>query len=702
MAIRQDIGIVTAYGYAVSKGYTGTEEEFAQAMANAGITLDSITDAVDQFLNTTVPTAVQTVQNEGDTQVTNVQDAGTEQIAAVNEAGTTQVGNVNTAGDNQVSAIQAKGEETIESIPSDYTDLSNEVNDLKNALTNETNARILLAGRVTTAEGDIDTLETHKVAQPLDEYNQPTNGTSGQSLRTKGDGSTEWVDEGLPTDAQTAAAISAWLALHPEATTTVQDGSLTDAKFSAELKLKALKDYVTPQMYGAKGDGIADDTDAIQAAIDSGKYVLLPYGTYLISRTIEINTGLQGSLSFVGMGSEILGNPPTDRPRKVIIKAATSFIGSALFELTSARNCYFANFSAECGRSWDNYVMGGSTTLDNVFVLTNSPYNKFEAINFKGANAAAFKVIGTTYTNSFYNCAFSASDIGYDSHECPDHCTTWFYNCRFEGNEVAGALITGRMISFSGCAFEGGLGDGVQIGYTGISTYDIAFYSCDIEANYGYAMKFNTNVQEITYDCGQIIGHPNANNNLFYIANPINNANFMTHLSVLNQNRVIYDPTGVNVWIRGNFPDNFMDCIHVSNIYWSPLGAEKRDEFKDYSFSVDDISAPYPSASVDGGIATVFQGIKVNTGGKAVSKITGKINPVPPSGKLLVKYQRCYNKGAKSAVVPTQVTIANDGTFTIDYTSSVYGMMESLYIAPLWSSGDTTNYAISELVGKLR
>ena len=134
MAIRQDIGIVTAYGYAVSKGYTGTEEEFAQAMANAGITLDSITDAVDQFLNTTVPAAVQTVQNEGGTQVTNVQSAGTAQITAVNEAGTTQIGNVNTAGANQISAIQTKGEETIESIPSDYTELSDSVEDLKNAI----------------------------------------------------------------------------------------------------------------------------------------------------------------------------------------------------------------------------------------------------------------------------------------------------------------------------------------------------------------------------------------------------------------------------------------------------------------------------------------------------------------------------------------------------------------------------------------
>ena len=48
------------------------------------------------------------------------------------------------------------------------------------------------------------------------------------------------------------SAVGAWLDDHPEATTTVQDGSLTEAKFSDALKLKTIKDYVTPQMFGAK------------------------------------------------------------------------------------------------------------------------------------------------------------------------------------------------------------------------------------------------------------------------------------------------------------------------------------------------------------------------------------------------------------------------------------------------------------------
>lgn len=97
-----------------------------------------------------------------------------------------------------------------------------------------------------------------------------------------------WIDKN---EEQIGEFVTGWLDDHPEATTTVQDGALTEAKFSADLKLKAVKDYVTPQMFGAKGDGVADDTAAIQAALAASVIVYLPKGRYLTSATIDIPAG---------------------------------------------------------------------------------------------------------------------------------------------------------------------------------------------------------------------------------------------------------------------------------------------------------------------------------------------------------------------------------------------------------------------------
>ena len=199
-----------------------------------------------------------------------------------------------------------------------------------------------------------------KVNIPLDDNSQPTNGTNGQTLRTKGNGATEWADVGLPTDEQTAQAVSDWLDDHPEATTTVdfaivtkvfpnvtrmlEDLTLVEGDTVQTLGYYAVNDgggalyriydtapstyyetlsnglyarlifneFVTPEMFGAKGDGSFDDTQAITQAFAAG-YKVIGYNDYRISDTVNITGDCEfyGAIVFKRLsGSTIVRDRP--------------------------------------------------------------------------------------------------------------------------------------------------------------------------------------------------------------------------------------------------------------------------------------------------------------------------------------------------------------------------------------------------------
>ena len=56
--------------------------------------------------------------------------------------------------------------------------------------------------------------------------------------------------------------------------TLTQEGMAADAKVVGD-KISDLSNYVTPQMFGAAADGVSDDTEAIQSALNTGLQVVL-------------------------------------------------------------------------------------------------------------------------------------------------------------------------------------------------------------------------------------------------------------------------------------------------------------------------------------------------------------------------------------------------------------------------------------------
>lgn len=72
--------------------------------------------------------------------------------------------------------------------------------------------------------------------------------------------------------------------------------NVTDQLTGFSTDLGYLKNYVTPQMFGAKGDGVTDDTEAIKTVIanaSKGDIIYFPHGKYLITKPIIVPSYLR-------------------------------------------------------------------------------------------------------------------------------------------------------------------------------------------------------------------------------------------------------------------------------------------------------------------------------------------------------------------------------------------------------------------------
>lgn len=121
----KDLGIVTAYGYAVSKGYTGTEEEYAELMASYA---DVAEDAAESASNS--------------------------EAYAIGKRNGVDVDASDSAYHNNSKYYAEQAADVAESIRSDYTELSNDVSDLKSAISDADDRLTTLDGKI-VAEWEI-------------------------------------------------------------------------------------------------------------------------------------------------------------------------------------------------------------------------------------------------------------------------------------------------------------------------------------------------------------------------------------------------------------------------------------------------------------------------------------------------------------------------------------------------------------------
>jgi hypothetical protein len=234
-----------------------------------------------------------------------------------------------------------------------------------------------------------------------------------------------------------------------------------------------LAQYVSVKDFGAVGDGVADDTAAIQAAIDSGNPVYAPPGTYLCELMITTS-----GVKIVGAGRELtvfknVGNNPV-----VTIDNTVNTIRGVHIE-----GIYFANRDKVTYPNADGLYINGAAPLNEC------DYHQFIDLTFFEFRYCVL-MSGRSIWNRWIRCAFLTALVdGFVSDSTDNQALQYFETCRFANNGRYGLFVNHTFAlflldgwTFINCNWENNLSVPVRVtGTFGIQNW--SFIGCYSEEN---------------------------------------------------------------------------------------------------------------------------------------------------------------------------------------------------------------------------
>lgn len=241
--------------------------------------------------------------------------------------------------------------------------------------------------------------------------------------------------------------VDEWLDDHPEATTTVEDGSITAQKLNSDFLLRVENNYVTLQMFGGVCDGQTDDHNAFNQALayasKNGKTVLIrtfdvvridgavfvPSNTRLvINGSILCNYGATACLETF---DRVAITPGYTGTHNILIEgwgtidgggSVSTFYGVTPIRIHHSKDVTIRNITI---KDWvNNHAIETSSenvVIDNVKFLgcvqTTSDGNHSEAVQLdictSGSASGAIPYDNTRAKNTVIkNCLFAPSEAG--------------------------------------------------------------------------------------------------------------------------------------------------------------------------------------------------------------------------------------------------------------------------------------------------
>ena len=244
--------------------------------------------------------------------------------------------------------------------------------------------------------------------------------------------------------------------------------------------------------FGAVGDGVTDDTAAIQAALDEADdingIVYLPTGVYKTTSalTVASTNATIGSVRVIGDGSGSVIKPTITGARAIVTSATSNSNGTTNFIELSNLRLDGSNASTATGiLVGDNAGnLSGNTAIRDVIVL-----------GFAGAGSYGIKVKNNVGLDAYrvyagrnhVNMIIEGSDTALPT-------VSSFHECSFrEATTIGVKIVNGYRITFDKCLFEANDEEGVKIipAAAGNAIY-MAFNHCWFEDNYnGTATQYH-------------------------------------------------------------------------------------------------------------------------------------------------------------------------------------------------------------------